>query len=903
MKALYEVISFFLFFPTPVAAQQPLFRAVDIDLGAPGITPENLRCEYRVEPRGVDVSLLRLSWTVASARRAQWQSAYQILVASTPARLDANQADLWDSGKVASHESVNIPYAGKLLASHQRCYWKVRVWDKGGNPSEWSPAASWSMGIMKAEDWHAAWIAWSRTALNSGPLPMFRRDFTVARKITRATAYICGLGFFELYLNGRKVGDHLLEPGWTNYRRTSLYATYEVDDFLHPGTNALGVVLGNGMYNVAGGRYVKFTGSLGRPKFILLLRIEYDDGTTQNITSDYRWKAASSPIRFSCIYGGEDYDAREEQPGWNKPGFADKGWEAVQTVDDSTEGLVSQTQPPIMVMEVFHPVRISQPAPGIRVYDLGQNFAGWPQITVRGKTGTSVRLTPGELLDEKGLVAQRSSGGPEYFTYTLKGGSEETWHPRFSYYGFRYVQVEGDAEVTDLEGQFLHASAPVAGEFSCSNPLFNRIHKLIGAAVRSNLQSVVTDCPHREKLGWLEVPYLMASSIGYDYDLSAYFPKIVRDMQDSQTVEGLIPDTAPDYAVHSDGFRDSPEWGSAMVMIPWWAYRIYGDRRLLVESLPAMERYVDYLGNKAKDNIVSYGLGDWYDIGPGEPGVSKLTPLGVTATATYYQDLRVIEQACVRLGQQEEAERYGARAEGVKAAFDRSFFDAQAGQYATGSQTAQAMPLVMGLCPPAERTRVFEHLVEDVIRRGNQQTAGDIGYHYLVRALMEGGRSDLLFAMTNRTDPPSYGAQLAKGATALTEAWDGDPASSQNHCMLGHIEEWFYAGLAGIEADSEHITIRPRPVGDLTWVKAWHDTIQGRVESNWKKDDVGFELTLRIPANASATVYLPSHPVKHVTESGWPISHAEGVRFLRQEGSTLVLEVASGQYTFRVPQP
>jgi hypothetical protein len=869
-------------------------------LGAPGVSPENLRCEYRVEPRGVDVSLPRLSWTLASAERAQAQSAYQILVASTLAGLEADRADLWDSGKVASQQSLNIPCAGKPLASHQRCYWKVRVWDKGGTPSEWSPAASWSMGIMKAEDWHAAWIAWSRTALNSGPLPMFRREFTVARKITRATAYISGLGFFELYLNGRKVGDHVLEPGWTNYRHTCLYATYEVADFLHPGANALGVILGNGMYNVAGGRYVKFTGSMGRPKFILLLHIEYDDGTAQNITSDYRWKVAPSPIRFSCIYGGEDYDAREEQPGWNEPGFPAKGWETVEVVDDSTEHLVSQAQPPIRVMEVFHPVRVSEPAPGIQVYDLGQNFAGWPQITVRGKAGTAVRLTPGELLDGKGSVTQRSSGGPQYFTYTLKGGGEETWHPRFSYYGFRYVQVEGNAEVRDLQGQFFHASAPLAGEFSCSNPLFNRIHKLIDAAVRSNLQSVVTDCPHREKLGWLEVPYLMASSIGYDYDLSAYFPKIVRDMQDSQTVEGLVPDTAPDYAVHADGFRDSPEWGSAMVMIPWWAYRTYGDRRLLEESLPAMERYVDYLGNKAKDNILSYGLGDWYDIGPGAPGVSKLTPLGVTATATYYQDLRVIEQACAGLGRQEEAERYGGRAEAVKAAFEGSFFDTQAGQYATGSQTAQAMPLVMGLCPPAGRGRVFGRLVDDVLRRGNQQTAGDIGYHYLVRALMEGGRSDLLFAMTNRTNPPSYGAQLARGATALTEAWDADPASSQNHCMLGHIEEWFYAGLAGIEADANHITIKPQAVGDLTWVKAWHDTVQGRIESNWKKDDAGFELSLRIPANASARVYLPGHSAEFVTESGRPVSQAEGVRFLRQEGATLVLEVASGQYVFRV---
>jgi len=867
---------------------------------APGITPQNLRCEYRVEPRGIDAGLPRLSWTLAGAERAQWQSAYQILVASTSAGLDANQADLWDSGKVASRENINIPYAGKPLESHQRCYWKVRVWNQNGAASDWSPAASWTMGILKPGDWHAAWIAWSRTALNSGPLPIFRREFTLTRKLRHATAYISGLGFFELYLNGRKVGDHVLEPGWTNYRRTCLYATYEVESFLQPGANAIGVILGNGMYNVAGGRYVKFTGSMGRPKFILLLRLEYDDGTIQEITSDYKWRVAPSPIRFSCIYGGEDYDARDEQPGWNQPGFVAKSWEFVEVVDDSTERLVSQSQPPIKLMQVFHPAKISEPAPGIRVYDLGQNFAGWPQITVRGKAGASVRLTPGELLDRKGFVTQRSSGGPEYFTYTAKGGGDETWHPRFSYYGFRYLQVEGEAQVTDLDGQFLHASVLPAGEFSCSNPLFNRIHKLIDAAVRSNLQSVVTDCPHREKLGWLEVPYLMASGIGYDYDLSAYFPKIVRDMRDSQTVEGLIPDTSPEYAVHADGFRDSPEWGSAMVMIPWWAYRQYGDQRTLLESLSAMERYVDYLGSKAKDNVVAYGLGDWYDIGPGRPGVSKLTPLGVTATATYFQDLRVLEQACVALGRQEEAERYRARAEAVRTAFDRSFFDSQIGQYATGSQTAQAMPLVTGLCAPAERGRVLEHLVDDVTRRGNQQTAGDIGYHYLVRALMDGGRSDLLFAMTNRTNPPSYGAQLAKGATSLTEAWDADPASSQNHCMLGHIEEWFYAGLGGIEADSEHITIKPQPVGDLTWVKAWHDTVRGRVESNWKNGDAGFELSLLVPVNTSATVYLPAPSAERVTESGRPIPQVEGVRVLRQEVSAVVLEVASGSYSFRV---
>jgi hypothetical protein len=871
-------------------------------LALPSVTPENLRCEFRVEPRGVDAVPPRLSWTLDSSQRGQFQSAYQVLVASSRAALEEGRGDLWDSGKIAGRESVNIAYGGKRLSSHLRCYWKVRVWDKDGARSEWSPAASWSMGILNPKDWQASWVAWSRTAINSGPLPMFRREFAVTRPVRRATVYICGLGFFELYLNGHKVGDHVLEPGWTNYRRSALYVTYDVDTLLRPGTNAIGVLLGNGMFNVAGGRYVKFSASFGRPRFILHLRIEYEDGSSESFVSDQNWKAAPSPIRFSCIYGGEDYDAREDQPGWDKPGFTERGWEAVEIMDVPRDILVSQAQPLIKVMQVFHPAKISEPAAGIRVYDLGQNFSGWPQITVRGKAGAQVRLTPGELLDHQGLVTQRSSGGPAYFTYTLKGGGTETWHPRFSYYGFRYVQVEGDAEVLDLEGQFLHAAAPQAGEFSCSNPLFNRIHKLIDAAVRSNLQSVVTDCPHREKLGWLEVPYLMASSIGFSYDLSSYFSKIVRDMREAQTPDGLVPDTAPEYSVHQDGFRDSPEWGSAMVMIPWWLYRKYGDRRVLEESLPAMARYVAYLGSKAQDGIVSYGLGDWYDIGPGEPGPSKLTPPGVTATATYYQDVRILEQASRRLGREEDANRYATLAGRVNEAFHRHFFDPKTGQYATGSQTAQAMPLVLDMTPAAERARVLEHLVGDVTRRGNQQTAGDIGYHYLVRALMDAGRSDLLFAMTNRTDPPSYGAQLARGATTLTEAWDADPESSQNHCMLGHIEEWFYAGLAGIEADFDHITIKPQPVGDLSWVKAWHDTVRGRVESNWRIDESGIELMVRIPANTTATVFVPGRSLEQINESGRPVSEAQGVRLLRQEGTALVFEVGSGQYIFRSPR-
>jgi hypothetical protein len=745
------------------------------------------------------------------------------------------------------------------------------------------------MGVLNESDWKAGWIAWSRSNIASGPLPMFRKEFTAKRKPVRATVSVSGLGFFELYLNGRKVGDNVLDPGWTNYRQTALYVTHEVETLLHAGPNAIGVMLGNGMFNVAGGRYVKFNASFGQPRFILHLRLEYEDGSVETVASDTRWKASASPITFSCIYGGEDYDAQREQTGWDQPGFNDSTWEPVRRIDSPLAFLTPQTAPPIRVAEPFRTVKMTEPAPGVRVYDLGQNFAGWPRITVRGARGTTVRLTPGELLDAKGLVSQVSSGGPTYFTYSLKGEGTESWHPRFTYYGFRYVQVEGSAEVLGMEGQFVTSSVPRIGKFECSNPLFNRIGTLIDAAVRSNMQSVMTDCPHREKLGWLEQTYLMGPSVAAVYDLSTFGPKIVRDMREAQTVDGLVPDIAPEYTQFGHGFRDSPEWGSAIVQVPWLVYQRYGDLRVLEESYASMKRYVEYLAGKSKDDILSYGLGDWYDIGPGGPGASKLTPFGVTATATYYSNLVILEKVARLLDHQSEAAAYAASARRVNEAFHKSFYDPLRKQYGSGSQTAYAMPLVLGMTPASDMAQVRQNLLKDVVSRGNQQTAGDIGYHYLVRALLDGGGSEVLYAMTNRTEAPSYAAQLSHGATALTEAWDANPRSSQNHLMLGHINEWFYAGLAGIEAGFDRIVIKPRMVGDLTWVKAEQETARGRIESRWTRIGADFELTVRIPANSNALVFVPGKSAA---------AEQKGVRFIRQEQEFTVFEVSSGSYTF-----
>ena len=511
--------------------------------------------------------------------------------------------------------------------------------------------------------------------------------------------------------------------------------------------------------------------------------------------------------------------------------------------------------------ESFRPVKVTHPKPGIAVYDLGQNFAGWPKITRRAPPAHRCGWFPANCSTPGGMVTQRSSGGPVYFTYTLKGVGAETWAPRFTYYGFRYLQVETTAAVSEVEGQFIHLDVPRAGEFSCSNPLLNRIHALIDAAVRSNLQHVLTDCPHREKLGWLEESHLMGPSLLYNWDLRTFLPKIARDMREAQTVDGLVPDIAPEYVVFRGGFRDSPEWGSAAVLVPWLGWQWYGDRQLLAASvsddavvcrLPGVEGEVTA--------SLSYGLGDWYDIGPKPPGVSQLTPLGLTATATYARDLRVLAEAAEVLAETGGRKPVrGNGSSGDQRRSERPFHDPSAETFATGSQTSLAMPLALDLAPRGSRAALVDKLVADIRKRGNHTSAGDIGYTYVIGALLDAGRSDVIYDMATETSAPSYAAQLAAGATSLTEAWDANPNSSQNHFMLGHVEQWFYAGLAGIRPDFStpgltRVRIAPQPVQGLDWVKAKWDTFRGPIAVEWRREGGKVRLSIDIPPGIIATV-------------------------------------------------
>jgi hypothetical protein len=891
-----------------------LLAAVALSFGsawAAGLTAYQLECGARHDPLGIDAARPRLSWKLKSDKRGDSQVAYRILVASSAGKLSAGQGDLWDSGRVASSETAWIAYVGASLHSFQHCWWKVRVWSSLGGASAWTEPADWTMGITDVRDRKGRWISTPGNALRSGPMPLFRHEFTVDRPLRRALVFVSGLGFDELRINGAKVGSNVLEPAWTDFRDTVYYESYDVTKSLRSGANAIGVMLGNGFYNVVGGRYAKYTGSFGAPRLWLQVHLEFGDGSTSDVATDRSWKVHDGPITFSDTYGGEDFDARLKPRGWDRPGFEDASWANAGYVEAPGGTLTADSSPPAKVRETFEPVHVSEPKPGVFVYDLGQNFAGWPEITVSGPAGASVRLTPGELLDSSGLVSQRSSGGgPTYFTYTLRGSGTETWSPRFSYYGFRYVQVDGAAPESAkrtgfpvlhrLRGQFVYLDVEQTGRFSSSNETLNQIHRLIEAASKSNLQHVLTDCPHREKLGWLEVSYLMGPSLLYDWDLRNFLPKVIRDIREAQTSAGLIPDIAPEYIEFSGGFRDSPEWGSAGIMLPWFAWQWYGDKQPLTDAYRTMKRYAGYLQSRTNNGLLTYGLGDWYDIAPGPPGPSKLTPQGVTATATYVEDLHVMEKAARLLDREEDANSFRTQAAKETTAFQKAFYKPEVGSFATDSQTSLAMPLVIGLVPESGRSALLKKLADGIRAAGNHTTAGDIGYRYVIEALMNAGRSDVILDMATEKTPPSYAGQIGAGATSLTEAWDANPNSSQNHLMLGHIEEWFYGGLAGIRPDPtvpglRHIVIDPAPVGDLKSVTASWDTFRGPVSVNWRVEGDVFRLSLDVPPGISADLHLPAASAKQVSGS-----HDPNIQFLRQENRRTVFRIGSGHYDFDV---
>ena len=687
---------------------------------------------------------------------------------------------------------------------------------------------------------------------------------------------------------------------------------------LQKGKNAIGVIVGTGFYYVNRERYRKLVVAYGEPTLIGQLRVTYEDGTTEFIVTDENWKCTPSPIIYSSIYGGEDYDAQLEQPDWNTSYFDDSAWQKALILRGPSGQLIAENDYPVKIMEKIDVKKITALSSGGFLYDFGQNASGIIELRVKGKKGQQIKLIPAELITRDNFANQTASGDPSYFTYTLKGEGVESWIPRFTYYGFRYVQVEGAVPETNksdpdkpvlLDLKLLHTrnSSPIAGNFYCSYDLFNRTNELIKWGIKSNYQSVITDCPHREKLGWLEQTFLMGGSIHFNFDLFHLYSKQVQDMMESQTEDGLVPSFAPEYKPSTGGFRDSPEWGSASVILPWLIYKWYGDISVLEKAWPMMVGYVEYLKSKSNQNILSYGLGDWFDLGPRIPGPSQLTPIALTATAIYYYDLVLLSEMAEILKKSEDKKNFSALASEVKTAFNKNFFNSKTRVYATGSQTAMAMPWCVGLVDEADKIGVMENLADSINAHGKELTAGDIGFHYLVTALTKGGKSSLIYEMNARDDVPGYGFQLKKGATALTESWAALEIVSNNHLMLGHLMEWFYNGLGGIDQEEgsvgfKEIIIRPEMAGDIYFSNTSYKSPYGEIKCNWDKQDDLIKINVEIPVNSSAKVFIPVKSKSIISENGIEVSKVKDIKILQGNDERMVCRIGSGNYSFTVKQ-
>ena len=882
------------------------------------LSPACLRCEYLENPLGIDTREPRLSWTVESGQRAQRQSAYQILVASSEAKLKSDLGNLWDSGKVTSDETLHVPYAGQALASAERCFWKVRVWDRDGKPSAYSEPAFWEMGLLSARDWHGYWIA--RTSdTNSLPAPLLRRAFTLKGRIKQARVYICGLGYYELRVNGKKIGDHLLDPGYTRYDKRVLYVTYDVTAALRRGKNAMGVVLGNGWFNVQTKAVWDFHQAPWRaaPKVLLEVRVDYADGRSETIVTDSRWTASTGPITFNSIYGGETYDARLEKPGWDTAEYDDSDWSAARVVEAPAGKLVAQMMPPIKADQILKPVKLTEPKPGVFVFDLGQNLAGFSEL----------RLGPvGRLIESKGIVMRYSERlakdgtidraeiqqhvlcvdtNQQYQTDTYipnaaDRSSRITHHASpFTYHGFQYVEVtgfRGRPTLDNLRAVFVHSAIPMAGEFECSNPLLNRIWRAGRWSYLSNLQGIPTDCPHREKNGWTGDAHLAAEQGLFNYAPATVYTKWINDLGDEQRPTGELPGIVP---TSGWGYKwgNGPAWDSAFLLIPFYLYEYCGDARVLRDHYEGLKRYVDYLTSKANDGIVTIGLNDWAPF-------KTQTPADITSTAYYYRDAQIVSLAARLSGNEADARRYAELAADIKRAFNRKFYHPETGLYGNGSQTSLSCALYQGLVEPENQARVVSNLVAAVEKQHGHIDTGILGAKYLLNTMTDHGRPDMAYQVASQKDQPGWGWWIGQGATTLWEEWNG--AASRNHIMYGDISAWFYKTLAGINPDPaapgfKHFFIKPSVVGDLTFAKAGYHSARGRIVSDWRLAHGRFYLTISVPANTSATVTLPVARADEITEGGGPAASAEGVRFMRAEEGRSVFEVGSGTYRFAAP--
>jgi alpha-L-rhamnosidase len=865
------------------------------------VIPVELHCENEFNPVGVDTPYPRFSWTLQASGRGQAQTAYQVLVKD-------GESILWDSGKVTSAEQC-VEYAGAPLHSRQTACWQVRLWDARDQPSPFSDLCCFCLGLLKDTDWQAEWIGypadWNGRAL------YFRQTFTLDKSLRSAWVYLAGLGCYELHLNGIKVGDHVLDPGFTNYGKRVLYATYNLRPFVRDGVNCFGIILGNGWY--------------GAPKLLLQAEFEYEDGTclrvcTGHATTQAGWMVGTGPVLENNLYGGETYDARLELPGWDSPNpIVTPSWVRAVVTDSPGGKLVSQRIEPIRITATLQPVQETRLNTDVTIFDLGQNISGWVRLHVTGGRGDRVKLRFAESLYEDGTVNQenlRQARATDI--YILKGGHEEVWEPRFTYHGFRYVQVEGAIE-PQIEGRVVRSDTSPTGTFVCSHNTLNRIHKMVWWTEYTNQHSIPTDCPQRdERMGWLNDMAARTEQMMYNFDVTHFLPKWLDDIQDSQSPDGAITDTAP----YRWGNRPADPVSACYLLIPWLLYQHYGDLRTVAEHYDGLKAWVDYLTSQAEAGILKYSYyGDWAPPiqkdttgNLGDSAVSIDTPGALMSTGFFCYSARLLSQMANMLGKTTDAKLYAALAATVAETYHRSFWDELSGGYGSNNQACNAFSLYMQLVPVGCEMQVLENLVADIEAQGWHLTTGNLCTKYLLEVLSEYGRADVAFRLATQETYPSWGYMLANGATTLWERWEkmtSGGMNSHNHPMLSSVGSWLYKYLAGITIDPAGpgftaFNVRPCIVGDLAYVKASLKTSHGQIEVAWERKDERLNLSVTVPAGSQARVAIPkADRTFSITESGiviWragaPYSAGDQVQFVGQDSQYVTFTVCSGEYNF-----
>ena len=899
---------------------------------AQGETPMKihaLRCEYLVNPQGIDVAAPRLSWELESDRRGVRQIAWQILVASTPEELAHDHGNLWDSGRTESDQTIHVAYAGEPLQSRMRCWWKVRVWDNAGIVSAWSEPATWSMGLRTATDWQAKWIETPDAPKDRQPAPMLRMPFRVESPIKRATAYVAALGLYELRLNGQRAGDHILAPEWTDYHVRVQYQTYDVTTLLRNGDNVLAATLGDGWY---AGRIGLSNivpngpawGIYGRnPKLFVQLEIETADGQRQVVTSDGAWRCTTDgPIRRNDILDGETYDAAKEMLGWDQPGFDDASWKPVATADSVSARVVAQPNEPIHVIAELKPIALAEPTPGVFIFDLGQNMVGWCRFTAQAKAGDTMTLRYGEALNPDGtLYTANLRGAPQTDRYAFRGDGPETFEPHFTYHGFRYVEVTGlsaKPAPDSLIGRVFNSSSPEVGQFACSSDLLNKLARNILWTQRANMMSTPTDCPQRdERLGWMGDIQVFAQTGIFNMDMAAFFTKWIRDVRDDQADDGRFPDFAPHPFGFNERFSGVPAWGDAGVIVPWRVYQNYGDTRMLEEHIESAKRWIEYVRSNNPDLIWRKGrhndYNDWLNADTLKlkewPKKGGEVPKEVLATAFFAHSTELVGKMAQAVGRNDDAAAYAKLAADIKAAFCKEFVSPE-GRIHGDTQAGYALALHFNILPGALRPAAVQFMLEGVGKYDGHISTGIQSTIRLMLELTRNGHNDVAYQLIDNRTMPSWGYSIEQGATTIWERWDGyvagrgfqDPGmNSLNHWAIGAVGEWLDRVILGISPDDDqpaykHVIIQPQPGGGLTWAKGAYHSIRGPITVDWKLDNANLTLNVSIPANTTATIHVPSQNPDSVSESGKPAATAEGLSFQRMQDGAAVYQAGSGTY-------